>query len=149
MVNSGIATNLGGSIKFKSFGLTFADLQGTSGSGAKVFTLESYNQGSFLLFIRVKHSVAFAGGSISAMTISVDKGSTAAFFAAAFDIFQAVADGTLTEVPMPPIGQLSGFTIKVTVTPTGDSCSAATAGQVNIDICSVSVTTPTYAGLYT
>jgi len=79
-------------------------------------------QGSFILYTRVKASTPFTGGSLSAMTVSLGKsGSANNFFTQAYNVFQAVADGTLQETFAQPNGQLSSYTPTVTFTPTGDT----------------------------
>ena len=149
MVKQGLATNLGSYVKGKSYQISFSDLQGTSGSGAKSFTLDTLGQGSLVLYVRVKHLTSFAGGNLTAMKVRVGKsGGTTNFFTNDFDVFQAPADGTLLEVSDPPAGQLSAMTLTATFTPTGDNCSAATAGLVAIDIFSLNITTPTAVSLY-
>lgn len=154
----GLAGNLGGDLACISVQFTYLDLQQlTSGSGAKTLNLFNiltgppYNtskpltfpQGSMPVFVRVKHSVAFAGGSLSGMTVSVGKttGAATTQYTTAFNIFQAVADTTLQETANPTNGQLSAVTPTVTFTPTGDNCSAATAGVVNIDFLYYNMTT--------
>lgn len=107
------------------------------------------NQGSLILYIRIKHSVAFAGTSWTACTVSVGKsGGATNYFAPAFNIFQAVADGTLQETVMPPMGQLSACTLTVTFTSTGGNLNVCTAGTVNIDILALPVSTPTFTAAY-
>jgi hypothetical protein len=149
MTTQGIAIALGNGIKFKGYSFSFTDLQTTAGAGAKTFNVTTLTQGSFILYIRVKHSVAFAGGALSAMTVSIGKsGAATNFFVAAFNVFQAVADTTLSETATPAIGQLSSCTVTITFTPTGDTCANVTAGIVQVDIAQANVTTPTYTGLY-
>lgn len=156
MTRQGLATNLGGGVCLDSFQFTFTDLQGTSGAGAKTFNLynilsgppyytsiaTTFPQGSMIMEMRVKHSVAFSGGSLTGMTVSVGKtGGAVNFFTPAFNVFQAVADGTLQETFAIPMGQLSPVTPTVTFTPTGDTCANCTAGVVNIDVLWCKVTT--------
>lgn len=156
MVKARYSTQLGGGNALISYqiiaGTAAADLTNTSSGTAQTIALDTYPQGSVIVYIRVKHSVAFAGGSLTAMKVRVGKSTgvaTTDFFVADFDIFQAVADGTLKETWATSMGQLSACAVTATFTPTGDSVSAATAGQVAIDVIVFPVTTPTTAaGLY-
>lgn len=159
MTQQGLAGNLGGTIQFWSIQFTYVDLQGTSTASGVANTFNLYNQlygppynqsvamtipqGSFILYTRVKASTPFAGGSLSAMTVSLGKsGSANNFFTQAYDVFQAVADGTLQETFAQPNGQLSSYTPTVTFTPTGDTLAHCTAGVLNIDIALFLTTTP-------
>jgi hypothetical protein len=103
----------------------------------------TFPQGSFLLYMRVKHSTSFTGGSLTGMTVSVGKsGGTTNFFTQPFNVFQAVADTTIQETFAQPMGQLSAVTPQVTFTPTGDTLAHCTAGVLNIDVAMFRVTTP-------
>jgi hypothetical protein len=159
MTQQGLAGNLGGSIQFWSFQFNYLDLQGTTTASGVAYTFNLYNQlsgppyntsvamtipqGSFILYTRVKHSTPFTGGSLTGMTVSVGKlGAANNFFTQAFNVFQAVADGTLQETFAQPNGQLSTYTPTVTFTPTGDTLAHCTAGVLNIDVAIFPVTTP-------
>jgi hypothetical protein len=154
MTRQGLATGLGSLVQFWSFQFTYADLT----TAGLTQTLNLYNilsgppyntsialalkQGSVVLYIRVKHSVAFSGTGITAMKLRVGKsGGVTNFFTPDFDVFQAVADGTLQETALVPMGQLSGVTPTVTFTSVGGNVNAATAGVVNIDVLLAEVTT--------
>ncbi len=157
MTKQGLATGLGSMIVFNSYQFTFNDLAAIVGSGVKTVNLfnalsgppyntsiaEQWARGSIALYIRVKHSVVFAGGSLTGLLMRVGKsGGATNFFVPDFNLFSTVADGTLVEVTSLTMGQLSAVTPTVTFTPTGDSCSAATAGVVNIDVLMALVSTP-------
>ena len=136
---------------FKSYQYNFVDLQGTSGAGAKTFTIDTLPQGSVLLYIRVKHSVAFVGTSLTGLTLTVGKvgGTVTTFVSTPFEMCSAaVADGTLSETWTPAMGQLSAVSPTITFTPTGAYCSVCTAGIVNIDVLYAPALTPTFSGLY-
>jgi hypothetical protein len=154
MTRQGLATGLGSLVQFWSYQFTYADLT----TAGLTQTLNLYNilsgppyntsialalkQGSVILYIRVKHSVAFSGTGITAMKLRVGKsGGATNFFTPDFDVFQAVADGTLQETALVPMGQLSGVTPTVTFTSVGGNVNAATAGVVNIDVLIAEVTT--------
>ena len=154
MTRQGLATGLGSLVQFWSFQFTYNDLTtaGTSqtldlydilsGPPYNTTTALSLHTGSAILYIRVKHSVAFSGTGITAMKVRVGKsGGATNFFTTDFDVYQAVADGTLQETSLVPMGQLSGVTPTVTFTSVGGNVKAATAGVVNIDILWAEVTT--------
>ena len=156
MTRQGLANNFGGAIQGWSFQITAADLQLTSGAGAQTMNLYNlsggppYNAlipftipaGSFIAYLRLKHSVAFSGGTLSGMTASLGKLGALTQFSTAFNIFQAAADAALYESASPTMGQLSEVTPLVTFTPTGDTCANCKAGVLNIDIFYFPVTTP-------
>lgn len=85
--------------------------------------------------VRIKHSVAFGGGAISAYTVAVGISGTAAKYAAAFNVFQAVSDLAAAKQISATIGTESDLTatnIIATATATGANLNAATAGSVDI-----------------
>jgi len=142
-------TRLNANPEFYSFQIGYTDLAGTSGSGAKTWNLITLPQGTFIQYIRIKHSVAFSGGSISAMTVSVGKSTGVVdFFVKTFDIYQTVYDGALSETFAPAMGGLAAVTLTATLTPTGDTCANVTAGVVNIDVAVSSVKTPDTMPVY-
>lgn len=131
---SELATGLGQGVTFRRFVVTYLDLQAIVGAGAKTVALFSLPIGAIILGVRQKHSVAFAGGALSAMTVSTGKSGTATYFTAAQDVFAAVADGTVQETALFKHGQFTALPVIATFTPTGDTVAAATAGSVAIDI---------------
>lgn len=138
---SELATGLGQGITFRRFTFTYLDLQATSGSGAKALAMFTLAAGAIIMGVRVKHSVAFAGGSLSAMTVSVGKTGSLTFFTSTQDIFQAVADTTVQETALFKHGQQTALAVVANFAPTGDNCSAATAGTVDIDVAMLVVST--------
>lgn len=137
-----LASQLGAGIRFRRLTVTYRDLALISGSGAKPVTLMSCPLGGMILGVRIKHSTAFAGGSISALTVSVGKTGSVTYFTSTQDIFAAVADTTLLETALFKHGQLTALDLIATFTPTGDTVAACTAGVVNIDILYFDNTTP-------
>lgn len=144
MQTSDIALNLGGGATYRKFTFTFADLQTTSGSGAKALSLaQSIPSHGKVLGVYVKPTVAFAGGSLSAMTISIGKtGGSATLLTSAFDIFAAVSDTALQETALFKSAQDLAVPLSATFTPTGDTCANCTAGSVDVYIFFLNVTTP-------
>jgi hypothetical protein len=125
MTRQGLATGLGSLVQFWSYQFTYADLT----TAGLTQTLNLYNilsgppyntsialalkQGSVILYIRVKHSVAFSGTGITAMKLRVGKsGGATNFFTPDFDVFQAVADGTLQETALVPMGRLAAMSTR-------------------------------------
>lgn len=152
-----VALQNGGILSYIRWTITYLDLQATSGAGAKGINLVevstpgpsglpanwSLPAGAKIIGSFVKHSVAFSGGSLSAMTVSVGKTGNATFFTAAQDIFQAVADTTVQENSMFKSGQMTALTpIVATFTPTSDVCSNCSAGSVDIFLAVLEVSTP-------
>jgi len=66
---------------------------------------------------------------------------TTNFFTSAFDIFAAVTDTNVQETALFKHGNKAALPVLATFTPTGDTCAAATAGQVDIDVAFMNVTT--------
>ncbi len=148
MQYSEVALNLGGAIKVIKFTLTYGDLQATSGAGAKTISLLgpggttlTFRKGSVVLGVIINPTVAFAGGSLSAMTMSIGLagGSATAFVSAqtvaALTYFRSgalfVAGATHVD-----------FGLTAVFTPSSDTCSAATAGTVDIYVFVAPVSTP-------
>lgn len=84
--------------------------------------------------VAIKHSEAFAGGSISAYTVSVGIAGEADRYADAYDVFQAVA-ATTFDVNGPGLS-LENFgaatSVRVFAVATGDDLDQSTAGSVDI-----------------
>jgi len=149
MTTSNLQMQFGQVMAFRSYQLTNADC--TAAATTQTITLDTFNQGSVILYARIKHSVAFAGTAITAVTLSLGKsGGSTTFFLSAFNVFQTPADGTLEEAVITTgMGQLSACKLTATFTSVGGNLSAMTAGTVNIDVLVVPVSTPTYVGAYT
>jgi hypothetical protein len=151
MYKQDIALMNGGRLRYVDFTITYKDLQATSGAGAQSINLTDADnsgvkwvmgQSSKILGVEVKHDTSFSGGSLSAMTVSLGVSGAVTRYTAAFDVFQAVADTALQETAMFKSVQRSAQQLEATFTPTGDVCSNATAGQVQIRICMLDVSTP-------
>lgn len=83
--------------------------------------------------VKIKHSVAFAGPSISAYTVSVGISGSLAKYASAFDVFQASASGAF-QVSSNCDGEdsVSDTQVLLTATAVGANLNVATAGSVDI-----------------
>lgn len=165
MVTQDLASNLGSFVKYLKVQIFYTDLQATSGSGAKTITLTGLGgtgasgfqalsvvnsgnviipQAGIILFVRSLLVTPFAGGSLSALTVSFGKTSSNTFLQSAQDVFGASA-GQMYATAAPNtvnVGGNAAITLNATFTPTGDNCSAATAGEVDLEIVYLNVSTP-------
>lgn len=83
--------------------------------------------------IVVKHSIAFAGTSITAYEVGVGIATDLSKYAGPYDVFQAVADGTKLSSNTMDLESFTGTTaIKISATSVGGNLSASTAGSVDI-----------------
>lgn len=120
----------------------YTDLQATSGSGAKLINVTDaagnvvqVPVNAKIISVNAQTITPFSGGSLSAMTVSLGKSGSVTYFTATYDVFAAVSDTNLQETPgLFKHGQKTALTLTLNFTPTGDNCSAATAGQVAYDI---------------
>lgn len=155
MTKSDLALQFGAGLRYVHFVISYKDLQATTGSGAKSIQLADQDNpsltfnitsngvtgGGKILGVAVRPTVSFAGGSLSAMTVSLGVTGALTRFTTAYDVFQAVGDTVLQETPLFKLGQFSSTALQATFTPTSDNCSAATAGSVSIDICYLDLST--------
>jgi hypothetical protein len=83
--------------------------------------------------VKIQHSVAFAGGGITAYTVSVGDVGNATLYASAFNVFQA-AGATIYQLSSDFGGEslVAATQLYATATSTGGNLSTATAGAVNI-----------------
>lgn len=88
---------------------------------------------------------SFTGGSLSAVTAAIGKsGSTTTYLLGASDVFTAGGDTVwYGETPLLKSGQQTAWNVSATFTPTGDTLSAATAGEVDIYLYFYNVSDPT------
>ena len=83
----------------------------------------------------MKHSAAFTGGTLSAMTVSVGDSSSTTFYTSAFDIFQAIGDTAFQDTDMYKSSTNAARNVLARFTATGDNVVNATAGSVDIRVC--------------
>lgn len=110
---------------------TYSDLSAASTTNdVELFSLPA---AGIVHMVRIKHSTAFAGGSISAYTVSVGITGNLAKYASAFDVFQAVADTTL-QLSDGPFTEDAGSatSVRLAATSTSDNLDQATAGSVDV-----------------
>ncbi len=89
---------------------------------------------SKILSISVKASTAFAGGALSAMTVSIGDSSGVAFYTLAFDIFAAVSDTNFQDTDMYKSSTFAARDVLARFTSTGDTMDNVTAGDVEITV---------------
>lgn len=118
-------------VEIRKFTVTHTQLQ----TGATTNNIEIWSAPAGLVVhnCKIKHSVAFAGTSISAYTISVGITGNLTKYAGAFDVFQAVS-GTAQQFSTPDAmeSSASATSVKVQAISTGANLSASTAGSVDI-----------------
>lgn len=85
--------------------------------------------------LKVKHSVAFSGGILSAMTVSVGDSSSDTFYSGTFDIFQAVADDKDQDTPFFGSSTFAARDVFGHFIATDDTMDDVTVGSVDFMIC--------------
>lgn len=128
-----ICVNLGQGLTGKKFTIDYTDLTATAAT-SKAQALWTLPAGAKITAVNIYHTTAFAGTSITAMTVSVGKSGTATHFTATLDIFAAVADSGVLETAMFKSGQKTALPVIATFTATGANLTALTAGQVVIEV---------------
>ncbi len=114
---------------------TIASAQLSAAATTNDIELFSLPAGGVIHEVRTKHSVAFAGGAISAYTISSGITANLVKYASAFDVFQAVAGDTMQLSSGPHTENADSATsVRVAAVSTGANLDAATAGSVDVDV---------------
>ncbi len=113
---------------------TIAEAALTGASTTEDEALFTASQLEKILGICIKHSAAFTGGGLSAMTVSIGLASDPTFYSDAQDIFQAAGDAV--KLDMNTFGSQTmasaGHAVIARFTSTGADVVAATAGSVDI-----------------
>lgn len=113
--------------------IAYTALQVVGTSTTEAITLFSLLAGGVVHGIKLKHSTAFAGTAITAVTLAVGNAITADKYSTAFDVLQAVADTTfILASGIQTESHGSATNILLTVTTTGANTSALTAGVVDV-----------------
>ena len=118
-------------MQWKKF--TVAETAFTAAATSESITLFTLAAGELIHAVKIKHSVAFSGGALSAWTVEVGISGDSAKYAAAFDTFQAVAATTFQATSV--LGSEdhgSGTIIEITARSAGDDVLDATAGSVDV-----------------
>jgi hypothetical protein len=139
MVSSYIASNLGGFVEYRKFSLTYADL--TTAGTTQTIALFTLPANSKILGVYQKTSVAFSGGSLSTMTVSVGSALSATQFTATYDAFAAVNDTNVQETAMFKSGTAAAQAVNAYWTGS-HNVNTATAGAIDICVLFLNVTTP-------
>jgi hypothetical protein len=167
MYRSDVALQMGGKISGTQFIISWQDLAAIVGAGAQsinftdagnsnqifllppgpgVAAVNSTPGGGKLIGIEVKETVTFAGGAISALTVSIGRLGSLTLFTAAYALMQAVADTTLQETALFKAGGRLQFPPLLTFTPTGGNLSLMTAGSLTVTLYYLNVSTPALVG---
>jgi hypothetical protein len=131
-VSGGKATLVGSVPRWLKVTLGHADLAAAATSNS--VALQTLPAGAVVHAVKVKHSEAFAGGAISAYTISVGPSASPTQYINAHNVFQAVgdtvmdSDATVTFLTH----AAAGTDLEVKADSTGANLNAATAGSVDI-----------------
>lgn len=111
--------------------IDYTDIAAAATSDTETFL--SLPEKTMIEYIVVKHSTAFSGGSISALTVDIGDASDADELLSAFDVFQTVAEAANEVVSCVYIGAFASSTnIIATFTATGDNLDQLTQGSLDI-----------------
>lgn len=126
-------TNLGAVPQWVHVGAGLTNASFSLGATTNSITLFTLPAGGVVHAIKIKHSVAFGGGSLSAYTISVGISGTLAKLASAFNVFQAASATTFQlSTALDEENESTGTAILATAVSTGGNLNTATAGNVDI-----------------
>lgn len=129
-VNS-IAYEISAGTSSQSVDIAYSDIQ--SASTTNSILLFSLPARRLLKNITIKHSLAFIGGSISALTAAIGISDNRQEFIEEFNIFQAAGDQRFDNASMNYIGSFANATsILLTVTSTGANLSSLTQGTLTV-----------------
>jgi hypothetical protein len=142
MMTTRLACDLGSGLELLRFTLTYDDL--TAAATTQTIALFTLLKNSIVLGCRIKHSAAFTGTAITAMTVSVGSTSLGAtgLSGAAFDIYQTPAVGTRQLANCFDDGPYADEAINAYFTSTGANVTVADTGSVDIDVLVAQVSTP-------
>jgi hypothetical protein len=142
MTKTQLLLSIGSGPTFTRYALGYGDL--TTAGTTQQITLDTLPANSVVVGVRIQHTASFAGGTINAMTVSVDSAAGGvAFFASAFNVFQAAAVTTLQCTNEFKAATSAADTLACTFTSGVGNVNAATAGAVYIDVAILKVTGPT------
>lgn len=152
MQRTDLALALGGNLTYVKYTIPYTDLTATAGlvqtttllanpgsGGTATFQIP---QGGVAMGVKVHPTVAFAGPSISAATISVGVTGSVTGLTSAYDVFQAVTATVVQETAMFKSTSISAIAVTYTFTVVGANLTVLTAGSVDVYICYLNVSTP-------
>jgi|SRR5579872_545846 len=164
MIRNDISLGLGAAQSYTRWTITPQDLQSMTGSGPKTVVLPrnpsqpgqiqvtptlqfQVPQGGKIMAYLVHVVTAFAGGSLSALSMSIGKqGGSSIYISTPIDIFTAGGDTVVTEGGPVNSAQQSAWGVTLTFTPTTDLVSAVTGGQVDLYLLYINGTNSLVAG---
>jgi hypothetical protein len=130
---SSAAANLGPIPQWVHVGTAIPYTAFSTAGTTNSITLFTLPPGGVVHGIKIKQSVSFTGGALSAYTVSVGISGNTAKYASAFNVFQAPSSTTLQlSQDFFEENETAGTTVQVTAISTGANLSAATAGSVDI-----------------
>jgi len=154
MQRTDLSSGLGPNVQYLKYTLTWQDLASATTTGANVINLpvnpggnpfNSTNfaipQGGTVLFSRLNVTTAFTGGSVSALTLSVGAASTANAITTSTDILTA-AVCVDTHGMHAELNSNLAATVTLTFTSTTHAPSVLTAGQLDLYLLYLDVSTP-------
>jgi hypothetical protein len=111
---------------------TYADFSDTGSD--KTIDLFTADSGSEAIYgIIVKHSVQFAGGSPSSLTIEIGVSGDTGKYTTPFSVLQSVSDPAMQFTNLLVTEEIGGsYKVKITAREIGDTLDALTAGSVDI-----------------
>lgn len=130
-----VPLNNGNGIKWLRFVLAYNDPLVAVAAASATITLFTLPANAIVLATRTKHSVAFAGTSITDMSFVVGISGTTNMFATDLDVDAAVAATTLVQLGIPTAAvTAAAIDVIATIGSTGANLSALTAGSVTVDM---------------
>lgn len=111
---------------------TVAETALTAGATTQDITLLTLPARGKVCAVSVKHSAAFTGGGLTAMTVSLGRTGNTTFYTAANDIFIAPTDLLIQDTSLYKSGTHASEAVLARFTSTSANVSAATAGSVDI-----------------
>lgn len=117
--------------KWRKF--TVAATAFTAAAATEDIELLSLPAGGIIQGVKIKHSTAFSGGTLSALTLSVGIVGVLDKYASAFDVFQAVADTTFqVSNSFGSEDHGSATSIRLAASATGDTLDNVGTGSVDV-----------------
>jgi len=117
-------------LQWQKFTVTHTPLQTAATSNA--ITMFDLIPGGIIHGVKLKHGVAFAGGSLSAYSLSIGIGGNATKYLGASDVFVAPGSSAYLSSVVGTESQTAVTPILLTSTSVGDNLSASTGGTVDV-----------------
>lgn len=119
--------------------IPYTSVQTSSTSNA--VTIVSLTAGQAVCGLVEKHTTAFAGTSISGLTVTIgdSNGTSTTYSPVAFNLLQTVSNTAFVANNVVGMASFAGGNIQANFTSSGANLSALTAGSLNVDVCIVSL----------